>query len=115
MQWNDISKNWSAYTPALMTKWSELEENELLALDGNQDEFLAYLKKRTGYDTVTAQMELADWMMGAEPADAVMDSTRDNARITDSKDEMSVGEDALSDDSKFGDDDTPDTPIGRAA
>ncbi|SEW10113.1 hypothetical protein SAMN04488515_1047 [Cognatiyoonia koreensis] len=115
MQWKNIAQNWPAFAPRLMTKWPELEENTLLSIDGDQDKFVDYLKTRTGMDTVTAQMELADWMMGAEPADAVMDSTRDNEQISNSAQEMAVGEDALSDDKKFGDDGKAENPVGRAA
>ena len=37
MKWNDVSDNWAAFVPRIMTRWPDVNENEVLALDGNQD------------------------------------------------------------------------------
>lgn len=113
MQWNDVAKNWTAFTPRIMTRWPALEENEILAIDGDQDRFLSYLSASKGDDSVAAQMELADWLMGEEPADAVMDPTRDNARIAASAENIPAGEVPSDDDRRFGDDNTDEPPLAR--
>ncbi|MFQ1702429.1 hypothetical protein ACJ5NV_17730 [Loktanella agnita] len=115
MQWKDVAQNWTAFTPRILTRWPALDEDEVLAIDGDQDGFLTYLSKTKGEDPVAAQMELADWLMGEEPADVVMDPTRDNARIKASGQNIPAGEDALSDDKRFGDDDTPEPPVAKAS
>lgn len=113
MQWNDVATNWTAHVPRILTRWPDLPENDVLAIDGHQDSFIDLLTRHRG-DAVTAQTELADWLMGEEPADAVMDSTRDNARINAAAQDIPPGEDALSDDRKFGDDNQSDRPMGKA-
>lgn len=115
MQWNTVAQNWTAFTPRILTRWPELEENEVLTIDGDQDAFLHYLTEAKGDDAVAAQMELADWLMGEEPADAVMDPTRDNARTSASAENIPDGEVPSNDDRRFGDDNTPDTPMKRAS
>ncbi len=115
MQWKDVAQNWTAFTPRIMTRWPTLEENEILAMDGDQERFLNYLSASKGDDPVGAQMELADWLMGEEPADAVMDPTRDNARINASAQNIPAGEVPSNDDRRFGDDNTPEPPLAKAS
>lgn len=113
MNWTTVSDNWTAYVPRLMTKWPDLDENTLLATDGNKALVTAHLAEIDKSDAVSADMALTEWLHGAEPADAIMDETRDNARITASAADIADGEDAFSDDAKFGDDHKSDTPVGR--
>ena len=114
MQWKDVSQNWTAYIPRIMTQWPSLDETELQSIGGDQDAFLDYLSKSKGEDQVAAQMELADWLMGSEPIDVTMDETNDNAQIMASGDNVPAGEDTLADDAKFGAETAPKTPVGRA-
>lgn len=113
MQWTTVQENWTAYVPRLMTRWPDLSEDELLATDGQMDAVAAYIATTKGTPTADAREMLTTWMRGSEPADAVMDASRDNAQITQSAKEMAVGEDAYSDDAKFGSEDAPETPVGR--
>lgn len=115
MQWNDVSDNWGAYIPRVLTQWPELNETELAAMDGDQDKFLEHLADVKGGDQVAAQMELADWLIGGEPIDVLMDSARDNEQISASAQNMAEGEDALSDDAKFGDDASSEPPLAKAS
>ena len=114
MQWTTVEENWAAYVPRLMTRWPDLSEDELLSTDGQMDLVAAHLAAVEDTAPVDARDMLITWMRGSEPADAVMDDTRDNARITQSAREMAVGEDAYSDDAKFGSEDAPERPIGRS-
>ena len=102
MQWKDVQSNWAAYIPRMTTQWPELNEDDVQAIDGDQDAFINYLARVKGGDRVAAQMELADWLIGGEPIDAVMDETRDNEQIVKSGQNVPAGEDTLSDDRKFG-------------
>ncbi len=115
MQWRDVSQNWAAYTPRILTEWPKLDESEVLSIDGDQDAFLAYLAKSKGEDRVAAQMELADWLMGGEPIDVSMAAQNDNSNISSSAASIPAGEVASDDDAKFGDDTAAATPIGRAS
>ena len=114
MQWKDVSQNWAAYIPRIMTQWPSLEEDELQSIGGDQDGFLDYLSKSKGEDPVAAQMELADWLMGSEPIDVTMDPHNDNAQIMKSAENVPAGEDTLADDAKFGAETAPKTPVGRS-
>lgn len=115
MQWNDVARDWTAFTPRILTRWPELDEDKVLDIDGDQDLFLGYLTSIKENNRVTAQMELSDWLMGEQPADVVMDETRDNARISASGQNMPAGEDPSDDDRRYGDDAVPDTPVGRSS
>ena len=115
MQWRDVEQNWTAYIPRILTQWPNLDEAEVQSIGGDQDAFVNYLSKSKGEDRVAAQMELADWLMGGEPIDVMMDESRDNAQIMESAANVPAGEDTLSDDKKFGDDAKTDTPIGKAS
>ncbi|KQI67236.1 hypothetical protein AN189_16710 [Loktanella sp. 3ANDIMAR09] len=113
MQWRDVSDNWTAYIPRILTQWPGLNEAEVQSLDGDQDAFIDYLSKSKGEDRVAAQMELADWLMGGEPIDVTMDAQNDNAQILSSAENVPAGEDTLSDDAKFGAENANATPVGR--
>ena len=115
MQWRDVSQNWTAYTQRILTQWPDLDETEVLSIDGDQDAFLDYLSKSKGEDRVAAQMELADWLMGGEPIDVSMAEQNDNAHILESAAAVPAGEDVSDDDAKFGDDNTAEAPLGRAS
>ena len=115
MQWRDVSQNWTAYIPRILTQWPDLNEAEVQSLDGDQDAFVDYLSKSKGEDRVAAQMELADWLMGGEPIDVPMDAQNDNANIMDSAANVPAGEDVTDDDAKFGDDNKAAAPVGRAS
>ena len=115
MQWRDVSRNWSAYLPRITTRWPGIDEAAAQSADGDQDRFIDVLTDHFKGDRVMAQMEMADWLVGEEPVDAVMDSTRDNARISASAASIPAGEEPLDDDSAFGDDAAPEPPIARAS
>ena len=113
MQWNDVAKDWTAFTPRILTRWPQMDEDKVLDIDGDQDRFIGYLTSVKNDDRVAAQMELSDWLMGEQPADVMMDETKDNARILASGQNMPAGEDPSDDDRRFGDDGKADTPVGR--
>ncbi|SEM41367.1 hypothetical protein SAMN04488003_10112 [Loktanella fryxellensis] len=115
MQWRDVSQNWAAYIPRILTEWPDLDEDEVQSIDGDQDAFIAYLSKSKGEDRVAAQMALADWLMGGEPIDVSMAAQNDNANIMASAADVPAGEDVSDDDAKFGDDNVAAEPVGRAS
>ncbi len=113
MQWTDVNRNWAAHIPRIMTQWPDLDEDNLAAADGSRDAFEQVLAERHGQTRTEAQLAIAEWLQGMEPADAVMDETRDNERISASAADIPAGEVAMDDDAAFGDDNVPDTPIGK--
>jgi hypothetical protein len=100
MQWRDVSQNWAAYTPRIMTQWPNLDEAEVLSIDGDQDGFLAYLSKSKGEDRVAA---------------VTMAEQNDNANIAGTAANVPAGEDVSDDDAKFGDDAVTAAPVGRVS
>lgn len=115
MIWSDIARNWSAHVPQILTRWPELGETEVLATEGDRTAFSTLLSRRMNLPASVADSEVADWAMGLESADAMMDPSRDNARISASASEVAPGEDVYDADEAFGDEDAAEPPIGRSA
>lgn len=113
MDWNRIKQDWTAFTGAILQRWPEAEEDDLLQLDGSREALAAYLAQKTGADYATVLDDVAAWRDGAEPADVHMDESRDNANIRESARLVHPGEDVYDDDRAFGDDNVADAPVGR--
>ncbi|KAA9009159.1 CsbD family protein [Histidinibacterium aquaticum] len=113
MNWSDVETNWEAHVPQILTRWPELEEDDVLATEGDRTEFGALLSRQLGLSPSVADSEIADWLMGLEPADAVMDPSRDSERIRDAAAHIPEGEDVYAEDGDFGDEGVSDRPIGR--
>lgn len=113
MQWTAVTSNWPAFTGAIMQRWPATEENDLLALEGDRARLADYIATREGLERAEAERQLAEWLQGEVPADVVMDETRDSENIRASAAHIGTGEDVYADDNAFGDEDTPDRPIGR--
>jgi hypothetical protein len=113
MDWSDIETRWTAHVPRALTRWPQLDEADLLDTDGDRMAVNRLLQRRLDTDEIGADAEIADWIAGLEPADAVMDETRDNERISDSIRSLPDGEEPLHADDAFGDGRLPERPIGR--
>ncbi len=113
MFWSDMPANWPSHVPSLLTRFPKLDEDDVLATDGDREQLAAHLADTFAYSRADARASLDTWIEGLEPVDAVMDEGRDNARISASGRDLSPGEDPSDDDAKFGDDDTSGPPIGR--
>ena len=114
MQWEEIRTNWEAFTPAILDRWPEAEEDSVLALDGSQDEFARYLSDVTGEPQRDTLAQIEEWRMGRIPTDVAMDQLRDNTNITESDRHLGDGEEVSDRDDLFGDDSEVDPPVGRA-
>jgi len=113
MDWTDIKSHWTAHVPRALTRWPQLDETDLLATDGDRAAVARLLQRSLDTDELGADAEIADWIAGLEPADTVMDETRDNERITASARSLPDGEEPLDADEAFGDERLPDRPMGR--
>jgi hypothetical protein len=113
MRWHDVQKNWPAFVPALMERWPDAEEEDLIGVDGDQARFIALVATVTGQSAEDAAEEVRDWTEGALPADVVLDEHHDNASINDAARYVPPGEEPLDDDRRFGDDDAAEPPVGR--
>ncbi|EAR50555.1 hypothetical protein OG2516_04426 [Oceanicola granulosus HTCC2516] len=113
MEWRDVQQHWAAHVPRVMTRWPEITEEEALDVDGDRAALTRLVAERQQLGQNAADGEVSDWLMGLEPADAIMDETRDDERISASQADISPGEDVYSDDREFGDDTKPEPPIGR--
>ncbi|NIZ09887.1 hypothetical protein [Pseudooceanicola sp. HF7] len=114
MQWSAITRYWSAYVPAVMQRWPETSEEDLLSLDGSEDALTGYLIKLTGRPAEDIRDEIAEWRTGATPADIRMDEAEDMRNIEASGRYLPEGEDVYDDDRSFGDDAPADPPVGRS-
>ncbi|MGR3486280.1 MAG: hypothetical protein ACU0BF_13110 [Paracoccaceae bacterium] len=115
MIWQDVAADWPAFIPRVLTHWPDLDEDEVQAVGGDYDRFVALLAARPDHDEETARDAIREWLEGQQPADAVMDPTRDNDRIRASARHIPPGEDVYSEDGDFGDDRTPEPRVGRVA
>lgn len=113
MNWTEIRDTWPALIPSLLARFPELGEDRLISLSGERDELIAALAEVSARDRADAESALEDWRQGPMPYDAYADPSHDNSAAMDAGRYIPDGEDALSDDRRFGDDDVPATPMGR--
>lgn len=104
MKWHHVKENWSAFYEAIIDKWPQIDESDLDEIDGDQRAFLSHLAEITGQEPEEVREEVRDWLVGEIPSDIVMDPSHDNHSIALSGKYVNEGEDELSDDASFGDD-----------
>lgn len=114
MQWTDIARDWAAFTPAILERWPEASEADVLALDPTENALASYLSDQTGEEKRDVVAQIRDWQQGQIPTDVAMDETRDNSNISQSHRNLGPGEDPYDRDDLFGDDDKSDPPVGRS-
>ena len=114
MNWHTVSANYTAFIPRILTRWPELDEENVEAAEGNHAALRVEIMKTLELSEDEANAEIEDWMAGEVPADVVMDPTQDNDRIKASRHDMHDGEDAYADDAAFGDDNYQENPVGRS-
>lgn len=77
MQWNAVEKNWSAFVGAILQRWPETTEEDLLALEGDRDRLMAYVAERHELTPAEADEQIITWLHGAVPAEVAGDEIRD--------------------------------------
>ena len=113
MKWNDVERHWPALVGSLQSRWPDLVEEDLLALTPTRDELVDLVARSAGEPVPEAGRQVDIWLEGPMPSDAFADPVHDDAAIREAARYVPEGEDVLSDDSRFGDDAVPATPIGR--
>ena len=121
MEWQTVQQNWEAFFAAIVERWPESDEADLIEIDGNRARFVDYVAEASGTSREDADDQVDAWLLEqtAVPADVQMDDRRDNANIRDSGQNIPTGEDVYSEDGRFGsgaDEDEgggPVNPIGR--
>ena len=114
MEWKVIRREWTALVPAILQRWPEAEEEDLLQLDGSRESLAGYLVQATGREYDALREEISDWRAGGIPADVRMDAVNDNLNIRSSGRYLGEGEDVYDDDRAFGDDSATEAPVGRS-
>lgn len=113
MQWQEIADNWPGMLDAARTRWPSVSEEDLIALTPTQGELSTLVAEREGLARDEAERQVAEWTNGPMPADSYADPSHDLAAGRDAGRYVPDGEDALSDDRRFGDDDAAEPPVGR--
>ncbi len=113
MSRQDFAQDWVPFRDPLLTTYPELTEADLQDADGSTTRLAERIAELRGGTAGDAQQELHEFLAGPMPADAYAAPTHDNAAVADSGDYVPAGEDVYDDDSRFGDDDKADTPVGR--
>ena len=114
MQWKQVRDNWPAFIDKVEEQWPEADREELEAMDGDRAALRGHLVEVTGQEAADVEEEIRVWLESDMPLDVMMDDSRDNEQIVESGRFISPGEDVYSDDREFGDDDTPEPPVGRS-
>ncbi|KIQ67915.1 hypothetical protein [Wenxinia marina] len=113
MDWTDVSQNWHAFVPRILTRWPELDGDDVDAVEGDRSALARLIAEaKPDDDALDADEEIGEWLEGEVPADVMTEEDVDNQRILASRSEMAADEDAYSQDGKFGDDDSPEPPVG---
>lgn len=113
MDWTQAQDNWPALIGPAKDRWPEVPEAELTALTPTKDELTDLVARHGGTDRPEAARQIAEWLNGPMPADAYADPTHDMTAAGDAGKSIPDGEDVYTDDRRFGDDHTPDPPMGR--
>ncbi|UWQ19251.1 hypothetical protein [Jannaschia sp. M317] len=109
----DFETDWTPFRDALLTRFDGLTEGDLSDADGQFDALARRIAERGGQTLPDARQTLDRFLSGPMPADAFAAPQHDDAAISGSDAYIPEGEDALADDSRFGDDDLADRPMGR--
>lgn len=113
MQWSDVSRNWAAYTGSVISRWPELDAEDVADLGGDRRALNQYLGQRLGLTSREADEQIEEWLQGPLPLDAVANPVRDNQTLSESRAHIPEGEDVYSNDEAFGDDNVAERPMGR--
>lgn len=113
MSRQDFAQDWVPFRDPILSTYPGLTDADLEAADGSTAELSKRIAKTQDIDPAEAQQALHEFLAGPMPADAYAAPVHDNAAVRDSGTYIPEGEDAMTDDERFGDDQTSDTPIGR--
>lgn len=115
MDWQQVAADWPAFLGAIKTRWPQVDDTEVLAMDGDRERFEAHLSDTHELTRAEAR-ELVDvWLAGELPADVAMAERRDNRNISASARHIPAGEDVYAEDNDFGDDRVEQPPLGRSS
>ena len=113
MSREDFSRDWVPFRDPILSAYPELTDEDLSGADGSTVLLSKVIAHKQGIPAEEAQQRLHEFLSGPLPADAYAAPVHDNASIRDSGDYIAEGEDALSDDARFGDDAKTENPVGR--
>jgi hypothetical protein len=104
MRWTYVAQNWDAFHEAMAERWPHLEEDALMAVEGERAALERLLMEAGTDSRDDVAADIDEWLEGAVPADVRMDPHLDNAAISQSGRYVAPGENPSDDDAKFGDD-----------
>ncbi|MEM9795260.1 MAG: hypothetical protein AAF919_02155 [Pseudomonadota bacterium] len=113
MSRQDFARDWVPYRDPILSRYPELDDNALAQADGSTASLAKLIAERQNIAPADAQQDLHEFLDGPLPADAYGAAANDNAAVKASGNYIPEGEDALSDDERFGDDNVAETPMGR--
>jgi len=114
MEWAEVVRDWPAYTDSMITRWPNADAEIVADMDPDREAFEVYIAGVQGMTTLEAEADVARWLEGPKPLDAVNDPNHVGTSITESGASIPVGEDVYADDRKFGDDNISENPVGRS-
>ena len=113
MSRQDFADDWVPFRDPILSTYPELTDADLEEADGSAVALARIIADRRGEDPAEAKQRLDEFLGGPMPADAYAAPVHDDAALRESGDYIPAGEDALADDSRFGDDATAENPVGR--
>jgi uncharacterized protein YjbJ (UPF0337 family) len=67
MNWDTIKGQWKLFSGKVKQKWGQLTDDDLTAINGQQDQLVGKLQERYGYTKEKAQKELNDFLSASRP------------------------------------------------
>lgn len=61
MIWRDIEKDWSSYTLRAQSEWTELTEDDLCRIAGDQFQLIGRLQQRYAIARADAERQVEEW------------------------------------------------------
>jgi uncharacterized protein YjbJ (UPF0337 family) len=61
MLWQDIEKNWQSLTPRARHIWTELTEDDLSRIAGDQSQLIGRIQQRYAIARAEAERQVEEW------------------------------------------------------
>ena len=113
MDWDDVVKDWPAYTQSIVTRWPNADAETVADMDPDREAFEIYIAGLHGMTALEAEADVSRWLESPKPLDAVTDDNHTGTSIRESAAHIPAGEDVYSEDKDFGDDTLAENPVGR--
>jgi hypothetical protein len=101
MNWREVARNWPAFVEVVAARWSRADATRLLAIDGNREQFEAYISRTHDLTQAEVREDVDVLLAGPLLADGVRGETTASSRGPGAS-HLRAEEDAAPDRGEFG-------------